>query len=116
MGTLVDRIVDLTNLFNSNKFIYAKDEKNKLESSKKPKKIKKCNFNGCKEIMDLANRHTCNKCGITHCMFHRVYESHECKIFLNEQKSQENTLIKQQEKIKEQNKLLAELKKEYISK
>ena len=66
--------------------------------------------------MDLANRHTCNKCGITHCMSHRVYEAHECKVFLNEQKSQENTLVKQHEKIKEQNRLLAELKKEFISK
>ena len=112
MGTLVDRIIDLTNIFNSKMTIT--DNLKKKEN--KPKKIKKCNLNGCKEIMDLVNRHTCNKCGITHCMSHRVYEAHECKVFLNEQKSQENTLIKQHEKIKEQNKLLAELKKEFISK
>ncbi len=104
MRILVDKIVDLTNKFSNKNII----------NENKPIKIKKCNFNGCKEIMDLANRHTCNKCGITYCMYHRVYESHECKIFLQEQKSQENELIIQHEKKIQQNKLLAELKKEFI--
>jgi hypothetical protein len=115
MGSLVDRIKDLTNLLNNNKSIYKINLTDNSKKIEKSKKIKKCNFNGCKEIMDLVNRHTCIKCGITHCMFHRVYEAHECKIFINEQKSKENTLKKQNEKIREQNKLLAELKKEFIS-
>lgn len=112
MGTLVDKIINLTNTF-SNK-ISLENSNRQLPAKDKKIKIKKCNFNGCKEIMDLANRHTCNKCGITHCMFHRVYESHDCTVFIKEQKLQENALIKQHEKIIQQNKLLAELKKEFI--
>jgi len=79
-----------------------------------PIKIKKCNYKGCKEIMDLANRVQCNKCQIYHCMFHRVYEAHNCKVFLEEQKKQENSLVKEREKLIKQNNLLKELANKYI--
>lgn len=102
MSVLVDKYNDLSNIF-----------MDKMNISKHPK-IKKCNFKGCKEIMDLANRIECNKCHIFHCMSHRVYEAHDCKVFELEQKKQENSLDKMRKKMEIQNKLIADLKKEYI--
>lgn len=52
MGTLVDRITDLTNLFNNTTSVYKINLTDNSKKIEKSKKIKKCNFNGCKEIMD----------------------------------------------------------------
>ncbi len=102
MSVLVDKPISEISLINSN---YINQTSNK---------IKKCNFKGCKEVMDLANRVQCNKCNIYHCMFHRVYEAHNCTVFLDEQKKQENSLVKEREKLIKQNNLLKELAKKYI--
>ncbi len=77
-------------------------------------KKQKCFVKGCKEIIDLVNKHECNKCKKIHCLYHRVYESHNCSVFLDQQKKEENILQKQRQKIILQNKLLKDLKKEFL--
>ena len=72
----------------------------------------KCNVKGCKEVIDLVNRHQCQKCKKIHCLFHRIYESHNCEVFLKESKKDIFKDIKK--KFQLQNKLLNDLKKEFI--
>ncbi len=77
-------------------------------------KIKKerCYVKGCKEIIDLVNRHECRKCKNIYCLYHRVYESHNCEVFMKEQK--EDNLKSIKDKFLLQNKILKDLKKEFI--
>lgn len=76
----------------------------------KEKKKKKCNFKGCKVELDLVNNMICNKCNLKYCMDHRLYESHKCEKY----KINTTDFDKMKNKITQQNKLFALLKKEFI--
>ena len=77
-------------------------------------KLKKCPIKGCKDKLNLINRFQCNKCLITHCLYHHIYEAHNCPIFNKEQSNKENLIEKEKDKIKKVNNLMAKLKTEFI--
>jgi len=53
--------------------------------------MKKCNYNNCKIKIGLVNSFTCQKCNNNYCSKHRLFEDHNCDIFLDEiDKNKEN--------------------------
>ncbi|KAG5176276.1 hypothetical protein JKP88DRAFT_265443 [Tribonema minus] len=39
---------------------------------------KRCNADGCREVLGLSNSHTCAQCHAAVCLTHRFAESHNC--------------------------------------
>lgn len=73
-------------------------------------KLKKCPVKGCKDLLETSNRIKCSKCGKIVCVYHKTYESHNCKKY----KQEVNQLEIMKQKIELQNKLINELKERYL--
>ncbi len=73
---------------------------------------KKCKYKICKTHLDLVNSMECNKCHNYYCLDHRLYEAHNCHVFMNETKINELDIIK--EKMFLQNQIIMSLKKDKL--
>jgi hypothetical protein len=47
-------------------------------------KLPKCKKKGCRTFLILGNRWKCDKCELTFCSGHRLYETHECPVYMKE--------------------------------